>query len=197
MKILISCEYSGIVRDEFNKLGHDATSCDLLPCESNIPGKHYVGDVRDILYSEKWDLMIGHPPCTRLCNSGVRWLAERNLWQEMIEGCDFFNLLWNAPIKRICLENPIPHKYAKERIGNYTQIIHPWQHGHSESKATCIWLKNLPKIVPTKIIDKKLIKQTVWLTSPGPNRAKERSKTFSGIAKALAEQFTRSILNEV
>lgn len=189
MKVLVACEYSGIVRDEFNKLGHDATSCDLLPCESELEGKHYQGDVKDILYSEKWDLMIGHPPCTRLCNSGVRWLDERNLWQEMDDACDFFNLLKNAPIDKICLENPIPHKYARAKIGKYTQLIQPWQFGHFEKKATCIWLKNLPLLKPTNIVDKKLAKQSTWLKSPGKNRSKERSKTFIGIARAIAEQY--------
>lgn len=185
MRILIACEFSGIVRDAFIKKGHDAMSCDLLPTEK--PGPHYQGDIRDVLY-DGWDLFIGHPPCTRLCNSGVRWLAERNLWGDMKRAAEFFLLLWNAPIDKICLENPIPHKYAIEIIGRkYDQIIQPWQFGHGETKATCLWLKNLPPLYYTKIVTGR--KQSCFLEPPSPERWKIRSRTYPGIAQAMAEQW--------
>ena len=160
-------------------------SCDLLPSETS--GPHYQGDVRDILY-QNWDLLIAHPPCTRLCNSGVRWLAERNLWKEMDEACDFFNLFKNADIPKICVENPIPHKYAVAKIGKYSQVIQPhWFGDEVESKQTCLWLKNLPFLVREKVLPKEKIKQSNWLASPGPNRWKERSRTFQSIADKMAQ----------
>jgi len=147
MRVLVACEESGTVRDAFRKLGHDAWSCDLI----DIDNKHHLqGDVLEYL-DWNWDLMIAHPPCTRLCNSGVMWLDKRNLWDELKEAWQFFNKLKNAPIERICIENPIPHKYAVEHIGKYTQLIQPWQFGHGETKATCLWLKNLPLLTPTCI----------------------------------------------
>jgi hypothetical protein len=183
-KILIACEFSGIVRDAFLKQGHDAISCDLLPTES--PGPHYQGDIRDILY-QKWDLVIGHPPCTRLANSGVRWLAERNLWDDLKESCAFFRLFLDHPCPKICIENPIPHKYAIEKIGKYDQLIQPWMFGHGESKAICLWLKGLPKLKPTNIVDGR--EQKVWRMGPSENRAKERAKFYAGIAEAMAIQW--------
>lgn len=185
MRILVACEFSGVVRKEFAKLGHDAWSCDLLPSE--IEGNHYQCDVRDIL-TEHWDLMIAHPPCTRLCNSGVRWLHERNLWDAMRIDAEFFKTLLNAPIEKIAIENPIMHKYAVEVIGvKYTQIIQPWQFGHSETKATCLWLKNLSCLQPTNIVSGR--EQRIWKVPPSQNRWRERSRTFTGVARAMAQQW--------
>jgi len=185
MKVLVACEYSGTVRDAFLALGHDAMSCDLLP--SDVGGPHYQGDVRDILGGE-WDLMVGHPPCTRLCNSGVCWLEKRNLWGDMEEGAAFFKLLMDADIPRIAIENPIPHGYALKIIGRrYDQIIHPWQFGHGESKATCLWLKNLPPLLPTCYVTTR--EQRLHRLPPGPDRWKERSKTYQGFADAMAQQW--------
>jgi len=188
MKILIACEESGTVREAFAKLGHDAWSCDILP--SRIPGQHYQGDALDII-QEDWDMLIAHPPCTRLANSGVRWLSERNLWDEMQDGAFFFAkmLNLNPRIKYRAVENPIPHKYALEIIGRkYDQIIQPWQFGHGETKATCLWLDNLPKLQPTNVVDGR--EQRLHRLPPGPERAKERSKPFQGIADAMASQWS-------
>jgi hypothetical protein len=195
MRVLVACEFSGIVRDAFSAKGHDAFSCDLLPTER--PGNHFQGDIREILYSQFWDLMIAHPPCTRLANSGVHWLNRRNLWEEMRQGAEFFKMLLNAPIGRIGVENPIPHRYALEIIGRkYDQIIQPWQFGHPESKATCLWLKGLPNLKPTNILQKpesgKWENQTPSGRNnipPSPNRWKERSRTYEGIALAMADQW--------
>jgi hypothetical protein len=179
MKVLIACEFSGIVREAFARRGHDAWSCDLLPTE--IPGQHMQGDVEKVLW-HGWDLMIAHPPCTRLANSGVRWLEERDLWEEMGKSATFFwRLLFVSPINKIAIENPIPHKYALEIIGRkYDQIIHPWQFGHGEQKSTCLWLKNLPPLKPTNIVSGR--EQRIWREAPSPDRWKERSRTFPGIA---------------
>jgi hypothetical protein len=186
MKVLIACEFSGTVRDAFAARGHDAWSCDLLPTES--AGQHYVGDVRDILY-DGWDLMIGHPPCTYLANSGVQWLYRREgRWEQMREGAEFFRMLLNAPIPRIAIENPIMHKYAKEIIGAPpTQTVQPWMFGHGESKATCLWLKNLPALTPTNIVSER--EQRIWKLPPSTDRWKLRSVTYAGIADAMAEQW--------
>ena len=187
MRVLVACEFSGIVRDAFASRGHDAWSCDYLPTERE--GNHIQGDVRDIL-EEGWDLMIAHPPCTYLANSGVRWLHERpERWEKLEEAAEFFRTLLNAPIKRICVENPIPHKYAIELIGRkYDQIIQPYQFGEPYSKATCLWLKNLPPLKPTKILTRG-IEQKVWKEPPSLERWKNRSRTYPGIAKAMAEQW--------
>lgn len=187
MKVLVACEESATVREAFAKQGHDAWSCDILP--TRIPGQHYQGDVLDII-QEDWDMLIAHPPCTRLANSGVRWLNERNLWDEMQEGAFFFAkmLNLNTRIKYRAVENPIPHKYALEIIGRkYDQIIQPWQFGHGETKATCLWLDNLPKLQPTNIVDGR--EQRIWKLPPSEDRQKERSKTYQGIADAMAEQW--------
>ena len=202
MRILIACEFSGIVREAFKARGHDAWSCDLLPTE--IPGQHYREDIFNVLFSEddkyppieSWDLMIAHPPCTRLANSGVRWLRERNLWEEMEKAAYLFRYLWDAryQIKRVCIENPIPHKYAVEIIGRkYDQIIQPWQFGHGETKATCLWLRGLPVLKPTNIVNKR--EQRIHKLSAlcGPDSSKtrqqDRSRTYPGIAAAMAEQW--------
>jgi hypothetical protein len=185
MKVLVACEFSGIVRDAFTARGHDAISCDILPTES--PGKHYQGDVLDLL-GQQWDLIIAHPPCTRLTNAGVRWLHERNLWPELADACDFFRLFLDHPCPRIAVENPIPHKYAVEQIGrNYDQLIQPWQFGHGETKAICLWLKGLPRLIPTDEVEGR--EARVHRMPPGPDRAKERSRFFTGVAKAMAEQW--------
>jgi len=188
MRVLIACEESQAVCIEFRKLGHEAYSCDLLPCSGGHPEWHIKGSVINELYKD-WDLVIAHPPCTRLANSGVKWLAERDLWQEMYYACEFFNIFqsYASSGAKVCIENPIPHKYAVEYIGKYSQIIQPWQFGHPESKATCLWLYGLPKLQPTNIVSER--RQSVWKMSPGPERAKLRSKTFPGIARAMAEQW--------
>lgn len=198
MRVLVACEFSGIVREAFAKRGYDAWSCDLLPTDQ--PGQHIQGDVLDIL-GDNWDLMIAHPPCTYLTNAGVRHLhdnvASKNgvkakihgaaRWAEMLKACDFFNALKNAPIPKICIENPIPHKYARERIGNYDQIIQPWQFGHGETKATCLWLKNLPLLKPTNVVSGR--EHRIHKMAPSADRWKKRSITYQGIGDALAAQF--------
>lgn len=192
MKILIACEFSGVVREAFNAYhGNYAISCDLLPPEDGRTDYHYQGDVRDIL-NDGWDMMIAFPPCTRLCNSGVRWLNERNLWDDMRDGAEFFKLLMNAPIPLIAIENPIPHKYALEIIGRkYDQIIQPWQYGQGETKATCLWLKGLPKLVSTNIVDGRKPRIHRLYIKDRQERMKERSRTYPGIAAAMAEQWTK------
>ena len=189
MRVLVACEFSGVVRRAFKAMGHEAWSCDLLPSEDRSDF-HICGDVREVL-NDGWDLlMVAHPPCTRLCNSGVRWLAERNLWRELDEAADLFSVLWNAPVDQIAVENPVMHKHAKARIRNYVepaQIIQPWQFGHGETKATCLWLKNLPKLRPTCVVEGRTPR--VHRMPPGPNRWKERSRTFPGIAQAMAQQW--------
>lgn len=185
MKILVACEFSGIVREAFASKGHDAWSCDLLPTE--IPGQHIQGDVREVL-DDGWDMIIAHPDCTRLANSGVRWLHERNLWDDLEEACRFFKLFLDHPCDRVVIENPIPHKYALEKIGKkYDQIVQPWQFGHGETKATCLWLKGLQKLKSSNIVSGRYPK--VWLESPGAERKKNRSRTYPGIAEAMAEQW--------
>ncbi|KKN03456.1 hypothetical protein LCGC14_1107420 [marine sediment metagenome] len=185
MKILIACEFSGRVRDAFRARGHDAVSCDLLPTER--PGNHIQGDVLEIL-DDGWDMMIAHPPCTRLCNSGVRWLRERNLWENMRDAGNFFNYLLTANIPKIAIENPIPHKYAIEVIGRrYDQIIQPWQFGHSETKATCLWLKGLRKLGTTKLVAGR--EARIHKMPPSKDRGKLRSVTCQGIADAMADQW--------
>lgn len=189
MKVLVACEFSGIVRDAFARNGHDAVSCDIIPSEQWL-GMHYHDDVLYHL-DEGWDLMIGHPPCTYLANSGVRWLhTEPFRWLKMKAGAVFFKRLLDAPINKIAIENPIPHKYALKIIGRkYDQIIQPWMFGHGETKATCLWLKNLPKLVPTNIVSGR--EGRVWKEGPSPNRWKNRSRTYQGIADAMAEQWGR------
>ncbi len=185
-KVLIACEESQIVCKEFRMLGHEAYSCDILPCSGGHPEWHIQNDVINYL-NKGWDLMIAHPPCTRLCNSGVMWLHKRDLWYELGEATTFFKVLQNANIPKICIENPIPHKYAVVSIGKYTQIIQPWMFGHGESKATCLWLKGLPKLEPTNVVEGR--EQRLYKLPPSKDRAKLRSNTFPGIAQAMAEQW--------
>lgn len=186
MKVLVACEFSGTVRDAFIRAGHDAMSCDLLPTES--PGPHYQGDVFDII-NDGWDLMIAHPPCTFLANSGVRWLYEKpNRWQDLIEGASFFRKLLTAPIPMRAIENPIMHKWAKMIIGSEpTQTIQPWQFGHGETKAVSLWLRYLPTLDRTNVVDGREAK--VHRMPPSANRQKERSRFYTGIADAMADQW--------
>jgi hypothetical protein len=204
LRVLIACEFSGIVREAFRKLGHDAYSCDLLPAEDKS-FYHYQFDIRSLLkmeVSEDWDLIIAHPPCTYLCNSGVQHLSKQaKRWEQMQQGAIFFRSLLNANCEHIAIENPIPHKYAVEIIGKqYDQLIQPYQFGHRESKATCFWLKGLPKLIPTsdlkeetKMLPKNQSQRLHYLP-PGVDRAKERSRTYTGIAKAMAVQWSEYIL---
>jgi len=203
-RVLVACEFSGIVRRAFANRGHDAWSCDLLPAEDRS-NRHITGDVRDILH-DGWDLLIvAHPPCTRLCNSGVRWLSEpppgrtrEEMWAELDEGCTLFSDLWNAPVDRIAVENPVMHRHAKERIRNYqepSQSVQPWQFGHGETKRTCLWLKNLPPLTPTNIVEGRTPR--VHHMSPGPDRWKERSRFFPGIAEAMADQWGGYALDQI
>jgi hypothetical protein len=196
LRVLVACEFSGTVRDAFLARGHDAWSCDLLPDEKGS-NRHITGDARDIL-NDGWDLlMVAHPPCTRLCNSGVRWLAapppgrtRAEMWAELDEGAALFSAFWNAPIERIAVENPVMHRHAKERIVGYRpfgQSVQPWQFGHPETKRTCLWLKNLPPLVPTDIVEGR--EQRVFRMPPGPERWRERSRFFTGIAEAMADQW--------
>ena len=189
MKVLIGCEFSGVVRRAFAALGHDAWSCDLQPSDDRS-NQHIVGDVRDVL-DAGWDLLaVFHPPCTRLCNSGVRWLAERNLWADLDEAAEFFSVMWNAPIPRRAIENPIMHSHAKSRIVGYrdpAQTIQPWMFGHGETKATCLWLHGLMPLYPTDIVEGRTPR--VHRMSPSANRWRERSRTFSGVATAMAQQW--------
>jgi site-specific DNA-cytosine methylase len=181
LKVLVACEYSGTVRDAFAALGHDATSCDLLPSEK--PGKHYKGDVFDII-GDGWDLMVAHPPCTHLAVSGSRWFPMKQ--KEQAEALDFVRRLLDAPIQYIALENPV--SVISTKIRKPTQCVQPWMFGHGETKATCLWLKGLPLLVPTNIVDGR--EQRVWKMPPGPNRWKERSRTYQGIADAMAAQWS-------
>ncbi len=193
MKVLIACEYSGVVREAFADKGHYAMSCDLLPTDHpgsiDRPANHYQGDVFDILYDD-WDLVIAHPPCTFLCNSGVRWLDRGNnvpRWNSMIDACEFFNAFKKVKCPYV-IENPIMHKYARERCGKQSQVIQPWMFGHGETKATCLWLKDLPLLKPTNIVEGR--EQRIWKMGPSKDRWKERSKTYEGIAKAMADQWS-------
>lgn len=190
MRVLIACEYSGTVRDAFVDKGHDAWSCDLLP--SDTAGNHYLGDVRDIL-NDEWDLMIAHPPCTHLAVSGARWFKDKQV--EQAEALDFVRLLLDAPIPRIALENPV--SIISSRIRKPNQIIQPYEYGHEATKTTCLWLKNLPPLMPTNIVGKGKRHVTKsgkslpeWYNlPPSADRWKIRSATFSGIAEAMADQW--------
>ena len=163
-----------------------------MPCSGGHPEWHIQDDVlRTLKHLDGWDLMIAHPPCTRLCNSGVMWLEKRDLWNDMKEGALFFKRLLEADIPLKCIENPIPHKYALKIIGKkYNQIIQPWMFGHGETKSTCLWLVNLPELKPTNIVSGR--EQRVHRLPPSKDRAMLRSKTYPGIAKAMAEQWGSS-----
>ena len=196
MKVLVACEYSGRVREAFRELGHDAWSCDLLPTDDSSQ-YHIQGDVNEIL-DDGWDLLIAHPPCTYFANSGVSWLhKDPSRWDQLDEAADFFNKLLDCNIPMKCIENPIPHKYAISRIGGrkYTQLIQPYQFGHKETKATCLWLEGLPNLKPTSNLRKETmalpsnVRQRVHYLPPSPSRWKIRSMTYQGIANAMAEQW--------
>ncbi|OQA53669.1 MAG: hypothetical protein BWY45_02914 [Euryarchaeota archaeon ADurb.Bin294] len=180
MKVLVACEFSGIVRDAFAQLGHCAVSSDILPSER--PGEHYQGDVRDIL-SDGWDLMIAHPPCTHLAVSGARWFKDKQ--REQKEALEFVRELMDAPIPKIAIENPV--SVISSRIRKPDQIIQPWMFGHGETKATCLWLKNLPKLKPTNIVDGRISR--IHHMAPHPDRWKDRSRTYVGIGNAMATQW--------
>jgi hypothetical protein len=181
MRVLVACEYSGAVRDAFRARGHDAMSCDLLPTDAL--GPHYQGDVRDVL-GDGWDLMVAHPPCTHLAVSGARWFKHKQ--SEQADALAFVRLLMDAPIPRIAIENPV--SIISSRIRKPDQIIQPWQFGHGETKATCLWLKNLPRLTPTQIVEGR--EARVHRMPPSADRWKLRSATYPGIAAAMADQWS-------
>lgn len=196
MKVLIACEFSGVVRDAFKRAGHHAVSCDLLPTEAT--GEHIQTDVRNII-NDGWDLMIAHPPCTYLCSSGLHWNKRREGRAEKTEeALEFIRFLMEAPIEKIAIENPIG--IISTRIRKPTQIIQPYQYGHDASKATCLWLKNLPALTPTNLIapGRVINGNGRWSNQadsgenrlvPSDDRWKLRSKTYEGIAEAMANQW--------
>lgn len=186
MNVLVACEFSGTVRDAFRDAGHHAYSCDLLPTEA--PGAHVEGDVLnllDVLTTEYIDLMIAFPPCTHLAKSGARWFPKKE--KEQAEALDFVRALMDSGVKRICIENPVG--VISTKIRKPDQIIQPWQFGHGETKATCLWLKGLPKLVPTDVVEG--CEHRIANMSPSPSRGLERSRTYPGIAKAMADQWGR------
>ena len=185
MRVLVACEFSGVVRDAFLAHGHDAVSCDWLPTES--PGPHIVGNVRDHMLTG-WDMMLAFPPCTHLAVSGARWFKEKR--EDQALALSFVRTLLGAPIPYIALENPIG--IISTRIRKPDQIIQPWQFGHGETKATCLWLKNLPPLTPTNIVSGR--EARVPRCPPGPDRWKERSRTLPGIDEAMADQWGRAIM---
>ena len=192
MRVLVACEFSGVVREAFRRKGHDAWSCDILPSSDNSQ-YHIQKDIRDV-YLKDYDRMIAHPPCTFMCNSGVTWLKkDDSRWEELRKAHDLFMYLYNAPVRQIAIENPIPHRYAL--LPKYTQIIQPYEFGHPERKATCLWLKGLPKLRGTKDVKSEMERlpknqqQRIHYMSPSKNRGLERSVTFEGIAEAMAEQW--------
>jgi len=182
MRVLVACEFSGVVRRAFRARGHDAWSCDLLPAEDDSE-HHFTADVLKLIGSGEWDLMIAHPPCTHLAVSGARWFKYKK--RNQADALDFVRALLSAPIPRIALENPV--SVISTRIRKPDQIIQPWQFGHGEVKATCLWLKNLPLLKPTKIVSGR--EARVHRASPGPGRWKVRSRTLEGIAQAMADQW--------
>lgn len=186
MRVLVACEYSGRVRDAFRRHGHFAMSCDLLECEADSEF-HYQGPVQDII-NDDWDLMVAHPPCTHLAVSGSRHFYRKQ--REQAEALDFVRFLMNSPIERWCIENPV--SVISSAIRPPDQIIQPWEYGHGETKATCLWLKNLPKLRPTKCVQGR--EARIHMMPPGPDRWKERSRTFTGIAEAMGDQWGNRVL---
>ena len=204
-KVLVGCETSGIVRSAFERAGFDAWSCDVLPADTQT-NRHMQDDVRNVLARETFDLvMIAHPPCTRLCNSGVRWLHKappnktlEQMWSELDEGCALFSDLWNADVPCLAIENPVIHRHAKERIRNFKQFsqsVQPWQFGRNDAgadnvkKRTCFWLRNLPKLKPTGTLDGSTARAECHNMAPSADRWKKRSKFYGGIADAIADQW--------
>ncbi len=181
MRVLVACEYSGKVREAFRKLGHDAWSCDLLPADDGSK-YHYQCDVLEVI-DRGWDLMIAHPPCTHLAVSGARWFKDKQV--EQAEALEFVRQLLGAPINKIALENPI--SIISSKVRKPDQIIQPWQFGHGETKATCLWLKDLPKLTPTNIVEGR--ENRIWKMPPSKDRWKLRSETYQGIADAMAAQW--------
>lgn len=217
MRVLVACEESQAVTIAFRNLGHEAYSCDLQECSGGHPEWHIKGDAIKALYSEKWDHVIAHPVCKRLANSGVRWLtskapregyewsdkeqiyinSKQSIWEELYEACKFFNhfVLYGKHFGHsVTIENPIQHKYARRLIDAPSQIIQPWQFGHGETKATCLWNYNVPNLTPTNIVEGR--EQRIWKMPPGPDREKLRSKTFPGIAEAMASQWSEYLTNQ-
>lgn len=192
MRVLIACEFSGVVREAFRARGHDAWSCDLIPSEDG--SAYHIQDdaIHTIRGRGPWDLLIQHGPCTYLTNAGARWLysggrgqvRDGQRWRHMELAARFFRDMMDSDVPMICGENPIPHRYAAAIMGPYTQIIQPYQHGHGETKATCLWLKNLPALQPTSIVTGRVAR--VHRMAPGPDRWKDRSRTLPGIAAAMA-----------
>ena len=205
MKVLIACETSGTVRNAFLDRGHDAWSCDVLPSD-DLTNRHIQDDVLEVLKMESWDmLMVAHPPCTRLCNSGVRWLHKAppgktlsEMWEQLDQGAELFSKLWNADVPRVAIENPVMHKYAKARIKNFepfTQSIQPYEFAENIeaedniSKRTCLWLRNLPPLIKTGTLTRETARHDIYNASPGKDRWKVRSKFHKGIAEAMADQW--------
>jgi len=205
MKILIACETSGTVRNAFLDRGHDAWSCDVLPSD-DLTNRHIQDDVLEVLKMESWDmLMVAHPPCTRLCNSGVRWLHKAppgktlaEMWEQLDQGAELFSKLWNSDIPKVAIENPVMHKYAKARIKNFepfTQSVQPYEFAESIdaedniSKRTCLWLRNLPPLIKTGTLTRETARHDIHNASPGKDRWKVRSKFHKGIAEAMADQW--------
>lgn len=206
LRVLVACEFSGIVREAFRRLGHAAVSCDLL--ETEIPGPHIMGDALEALAGEEWDMVIAHPPCTYLCNSGVRWLFGRGKsagvrdearWRDMERGAAFFRAFFENYGGKLCVENPIMHKYAAalvgEPVGVVRQLVQPWQFGHTESKGTYLWLRDLAPLAGTENVRAEMMKlpvmqrNRVHLAARTPDRWRLRSRTFPGIAEAMAAQW--------
>lgn len=191
MRVLVACEFSGKVRDAFIRKGHPAYSCDILPGEGEFNSFHIQDDILKVIKTraKDFDLMIAHPPCTYLANSGVRWLyTQAGRMNKMIQGAEFFKKLLHVDIDKICIENPTMHYHALNIIeAKADQIIQPWQFGHGETKATCLWLSNLPKLTPTNIVEGR--EGRIWKMPPSADRQKLRSVTYQGIANAMAEQW--------
>lgn len=211
-RVLIGCERSGIVRNAFLALGFDAWSCDIEAADDGS-NRHIRGDVRDLL-GDGWDLLtVMHPPCTRLTNSGVRWLhtpppgrTRDEMWDELEEGAALFSDCWNAPIPRVAIENPVMHRHAKARIRNFrphSQSVQPWQFGSDPDgpdnvkKRTCFWVRNLPNLTPTGTLDGTTARPDIHYASPGPERARIRSRFFPGLAAAMADQWGNAAMKEI
>ena len=205
MTILIACETSGTVRNAFLDRGHDAWSCDVLPSD-DLTNRHIQDDVLEVLKMESWDmLMVAHPPCTRLCNSGVRWLHKAppgktltEMWEQLDQGAELFSKLWNSDVPKVAIENPVMHKHAKARIKNFqpfAQSVQPYEFADSidaednVSKRTCLWLRNLPPLIKTGTLTRETARQDIYNASPGKDRWKVRSKFHKGIAQAMADQW--------
>ena len=210
IKVLIGCETSGTVRNAFLERGFDTWSCDVLPSD-DASNRHIQDDIRNVLKMDAWDMvMVAHPPCTRLCNSGVRWLhvppegrTLDEMWEELDEGAALFSEIWNTDVPFLAVENPVMHKHAKERIVNYTQFaqsVQPWQFADSDNssdnvkKRTCLWLKGLPLLTPTGDLDGSTARDEIHKAPPSADRWKIRSKFFTGIADAMADQWGNALI---